>query len=972
MAALVQINKKMHKKKLAIILTASLLVLLIASYAIMSAVISSGVANSGGQNTTDIPEIKDGEAIYNGRAVVYPYVSKANIVSVAVSSHLDAFVMSRPETEIKNVYENYFMFYYGDENGELVAYYPEIMYEESGTNYTDFYATEGADGLNVYKIDYLCATIGALYFDQRIEPEADREAQLNRYGLDEEHRETIYFSYLDQNGKLSEHKIYIGDSLITGIGYYFMIEGRDHIYTSSASERLEYMLSEFESFLHSRLIPEGLAADGIYEPYLTTDYKQWKNKYYGINSGGLGMYPTLGSEVIVYADIEESAFYPDGDGEGDGFDRLGYYTMSLDLKKLSSRPELDRLIASLTTNAVGDYEGREIAATVISNVNEAKIGSVYAYRIHSLDAVLTDSGEREDAGYPALGADLVKVSYSCTVDGNSISTETCHAVIDLSKDSIIPENVKNTLLYSSVGDKFEGENALSFSTTYTEENSEIRELSLIITDIILISKLGSEGGVSYPKIITEDCIVTYNYKYLVDGKEIGEEDTATVDLSAITEGDDLQIKNALIGLPVSEGIDKCVLTEQIYCQPFMNFFTYRIKSIRGFVEKEAVVSFEFVNASKRDPFYGESIYKNTLENENRYYALDALACQMVTFLLGGIGASSSSQVSAGISGSETVAVGLTPQNMDKYSLYEGHTVYFELPRGISSIGGAASDEVDDYTYLDTLGCYLYISPLQSDGTRYIGSSLYGIIVKIEGTQFNYLEKSFEEYWSRDNLVMVDYTVIDKVTLELNMTDIFGKYEFDFDHKLIYISGNQHYDQMPEEGGTEYNFLTVNARPLSDRCYDTLFSQLLASEGREKMDIANVYNRVAGKPIASGHDTLGAACFKKILSLMYGTNYEGVIPEAEREAAVASSPKIMSISFRLDSSDYDYVYDFYRVSDRRVMVQIYRADSNGNAIDKSADDLSGFFISSYAAKKIVNAFDSLLNGQTVITDGGYWN
>lgn len=971
---MIQIKKKISKKQLTIILTASLLVILIAAYAIMSAIISSGVAGSGGgdSNSTEPPEIKDGEAIYNGRAVVYPYVSKGNIVSVAVSSHVDAFVMSRPETETKNVYEDYFMLYYGDENGELVAYYPEIMYEESGTDYKDFYATDGADGLNVYKIDYLCATIGALYFDQRIEPEDDREAQLNRYGLDEEHRETIYLSYLGSDGKLCEYKIFIGDSLITDVGYYFMIEGRDYIYTSSASERLEYLLSEFESFLHSRLIPEGLAADGIYEPYLTTDYKQWKNKYYGINSGGEGMYPTAGSEVIIYADIEESAFYPEGKGEGDGFDRYGYYTMSLDLSKLSKRSDLDRLIAALTKNAVGDYEGSEIAATVISNVNEAKIGSLYTYQIHSLDAVLTDSGEREDAGYPARDANLVKVSYSCTVDGKSISSEICHAVIDLSKENVIPQNVKNALLSASVGDKFDGENELSFSVTYTEENTEVRQLSLIITDIILISKIGAEGGVSYPKVIDEDCVVTYNYKYLVDGNEIGEEGISTVDLSSITDGENLKIKNALIGLPVSEGIDKCVLTEQIYCQPFMDFLTYRIRSIRGFVDREAVVSFEYVNASKRDPFYGESIYKNTLENENKYYALDALACQTVTFLLGGIGTSSSSQVSAGLLGSETVAVGLTPQNMDKYGLYDGHTVYFELPRGISRIGGSASNEVDDYTYLDTLGCYLYISPLQSDGTRYIGSSLYGIIAKIEGEQFNYLEKSFEEYWSRGNLVMVDYTIIDKVTLDLNMTDVFGKYEFDFDHKLIYISGNQHFDEMPEEGGTEYNFLTVNTRPLSDNCYDTLFSQILASEGREKLDIANVYNRVAGKPVASGHDTLGAASFKKILSLMYGTNYEGVIPEGEREELIASSPKIMSLSFRLNSSDFDYVYDFYRVSDRRVMVQIYRVDSEGNAIDKSADDLSGFFISNFAAKKIVNAFDSLLNGQTVNADGGYWD
>ena len=968
-------KRKIGKKSLAIIITASVLALLIAAYVIMSAVISSQSPGSGsGSAGSGIPEIKDGEAIYNNTAVVYPYISKSKIISVAVSSHKDAFVMSRPEGEEQGSYENYFMFFYQDTNGDLAAYYPDIMMEEADTSYTDFYSVEASDGLNMYKIDYLLAAIGALYFDQRIEPEEDRAAQLNRYGLGTDQRETVYISYLDDDGNTCEQKIFIGDKRITGVGYYFMLEGRDYIYTSAASDRFDYLLDDFESFLHSRLIPEGLAADGIYEPYLTTDYKQWTNKYYGINSGGLGMTVAPGSQVVVKADVLDTVYIDDGNSDyyADGYRRAGYSTISVDLNYITSRPEFNRLIAAIESSKVGNYADNEIVASIITDVNEAEIGKKYTYEIYGLEAVLADDGEHEEKGYAVGDNDLVKVIYNYRIDGITANVEPAHAVIDLSADSVIPEDIRAALRGACVGDDLTGSNLLSFDVVYSEENAHKRSVQLIVTDIRLITKIDEYGSISYLDEITEDCIVTYDYKYLVDGYEVGEEGSATVDLSSITEGEDLEIKNSLIGMNVSSNLDKCVLTETVYCQPFMDFLTYRISSVEGFVQKEMVVSFEFVNASQRDPFYGESIYANTLENENKYYALDAIACQNATFLLGGIGASSSGQVSAGLTGSETVAIGLTPENLSKYGLYDGYTIYFELPRGITAVSGSGDDELDDYTYLDTLGCYLYISKLQSDGTRYIGSSLYGIIVKIEGTQFNYLEKSFREYWARTNLVMMDYSNIDKVTLELDMSDVYGSYEFDLDHKTIYIVGNEHYDEKPESGGTEYNFLTVTARPLSERLSDTVFSAILAQEGRDSMNLANLYNRVAGEMFSIGHDTAGASYFKEMLRMLYSTNYSGVLTEEETEAAFDSAPKIMSISFRLSNSPYSYTYDFYRVSDRRVMVHVYRVDPSGNPVDGSADESSGFYISTFAAKKIINGFVNLLNGEELNVDEAYWS
>ena len=67
--------------------------------------------------------------------------------------------------------------------------------------------------------------------------------------------------------------------------------------------------------------------------------------------------------------------------------------------------------------------------------------------------------------------------------------------------------------------------------------------------------------------------------------------------------------------------------------------------------------------------------------------------------------------------------------------------------------------------------------------------MYDIIVKIDGKGFEFLEKSFDEYWTRRNLVMVNISLVDKVMVELGMEDVYGKYEFDLNHKQIYICKN---------------------------------------------------------------------------------------------------------------------------------------------------------------------------------------
>ena len=92
-------------------------------------------------------------------------------------------------------------------------------------------------------------------------------------------------------------------------------------------------------------------------------------------------------------------------------------------------------------------------------------------------------------------------------------------------------------------------------------------------------------------------------------------------------------------------------------------------------------------------------------------------------------------------------------------------------------------------------------------------------------------------------------------------------------------------------------------------------------------------------------------------------YQGILTEEEQAAGFAAK-KIMSFRFRLDAdnaSAHYYVYDFYRVDDRKIMVSMYQADSDGVPASSAVSD---FYISTFSFKKIVSSYLSLLDAEDV--------
>ena len=297
---MVNTAKKLTKKHIYIIITSLILALLITAYIIINALFNSGAIGGGDAGSGSVGGVtydeSIGESHYLGTPTVYPYVKKNNITKISVKSHVDDFVMQRPQKKDSGEYLSYFIFRYKDtDSGEYVDYMPNIAFTGEKFNYDSLYAVETSDGLNATKIEYLCAMIGALYFQNKVELKADtRDEQLKMYGLDSEHREVVEIDYLDEDGNEKKHTVYIGDKLITGAGYYFMLDGREMIYASAQSDRLSTMLSGFEKLISSRIVAASYGMDGSYEPYLTTGYKQWTNTYTDTE----GKLPTADSLVI--------------------------------------------------------------------------------------------------------------------------------------------------------------------------------------------------------------------------------------------------------------------------------------------------------------------------------------------------------------------------------------------------------------------------------------------------------------------------------------------------------------------------------------------------------------------------------------------------------------------------------------------------------------------------------------------------
>ena len=940
-----------------------------------------------------------GESSYLGLPIAYPVVDASKMTGISVwkvdeesgKTQL-SFAMTR---EGMDVYKNQFVLSYTDSNGNIVDYKPEIITADSYFNYDDLYASATSDGASysIPKLTYITSAIGVLYFDARIDyTEENKSTVLSRFGIGSD-SPTIIFTAEGADGKTITHTIRIGKKLITDSAYYFTVDDRPCVYATKTNY-FDYALQNFESFIHTTLISAGIESDSSYSPILTPGYKQWTNSVYKYRESDEGV-----REYYFVKDGDETAtdpwFVQENDRivaeayqiipyseqpDKDELDALnaifsdGYVItksgkkIEFDLSNTKDMREAKYVLSALLGKAAGEYDS--LTATVLGNFiqvefDEELIGAQYFYTITHVESVFEDGVEK------TVGTDTpneaVKVTYIRSINGE-VDEFAHHAIIPLDKN-VLPDGndeAYNTLVSAGVGELEEPIIFKNFYTAVTDTGITCN-IEAVMTDIVLIY---DKNGYN-TDTVKNDSYVMYryyvDYVYKLDGEEelyrfrVEGEKPAVIDMSEASE----DIRKAFVGktLNAVAGAYSTVISKsKIKCEPFMAFSSYDIKKISSAVRSELVVSFKF--RDEIDHFYRESVYENTLENENGVYAINAQACEAVIYLLGGLGKNAG--VSEGYKGLETVAVGITPDVMEKYGLYS-KTIYFELPRLLMEKEGADkgdSDEEEEETgfvgafdYHEKLCFTLYISEADEFGYRYVASDLYDIVAKVNASDFAFLDHSFLDLWVRRTLVLVNVTDLQRVKVNFNLDDFYGDYEFRLTHTTV------------DQSQKTTVFASANlAKPISDSAFLEYIKEygVAYGENGKGEKLGNFYYDVAGKDLVSKNETVGDANFKTFLETLYSVYYEETVSPEEQAEHIDEDP-IMTMRFDLlaKHGGKAYVYEFRRIDNGRVMVTFYSvADGRFSA------KVSDFCISTFAFKKLAYTFRDLLNAKELDSERPY--
>jgi hypothetical protein len=248
--------------------------------------------------------------------------------------------------------------------------------------------------------------------------------------------------------------------------------------------------------------------------------------------------------------------------------------------------------------------------------------------------------------------------------------------------------------------------------------------------------------------------------------------------------------------------------------------------------------------------------------------------------------------------------------------------------------------------------------------------MYDLIAVIDGEMFEFLEYDFAEFWARRHLLLVDYLDIENMEFSFNMDDLKGNYSINITHGELYLKDGKPTTSTDEDG--RYYSVSDILISQSGECRDTVFSKYLSENGLDSITLQELYDNIRGdgnKVLMGERDYLGSANYREFMYLLYGvyyTDYISDLTEAEKDAIKEGTP-LMTMSIELDSKARPYVYKFHRIDERRIMVTLCRADADGNQV---GEEVSDFYISTAAFKKVVGAFFDVLNVKDVDTEAGY--
>lgn len=937
----------MNKTTLRLLILLGVLALLVGSYFLIRALTPAEEPDE----PSDAMRYEPVEGEDTNANRLYPVVTYEGSTKTALT--LD--VLIRGEKGTYGIYkaenDSTFYFYTIDDEGEQQIYYPPIADVDPNFNYTDLYATEDMGlGLGLPRVMYLAVSAGNIAFTERIplsEDEEERQAQLQTYGLLDA-KNVMSLQYKNKAERQVRHTVTVGDLTPGNNGYYCLVDDRPYVYATS-TDSLQYILQPFAYYVSPALIAPGTQGQSYsqFEAYVTVSFREFVNRVYKDSTVEI---PT-DAKVLVTGRKRTAA--------DEAYD--AWTTLEFNLKTLSEDKAFDRLVTMLTRERVGDVsllftqqlpleESRRLLFTDTDT-------RAYTYTVTRVDALLRESTEVTGG---TVGDDTVlKISYTCQKDDDP-TLLTSQGILDLSVAPLDAET-RAALAALPVGEDLSASEQVRFTVNYTKDTSDQRYLHMTVDEILAI--FDTEGNSL--DTVTDESVIYCRYHYTIEGKDTSPI-VGVLDLSKTTGDYGDSLREKLVGQGIGSELDLTVYTYIEQYELIYSYEEYEVSEILSFVVEEEIVAFGFENEEDRDPFYRETYFSNQLPKGHPYrlYGLNDTICQAVIRALGGI--QEDATKAAGLFGSETVAIGLTPTLLEEYGLY-ANTVYLEVPRGITTVTTASG--ATEFRWLYTLPFTMLISDVKYDpdtgeAFRYVASDLYDIVVRIDADTFSFLEYSFVDYWARETMLMVDLSDIQSLKVETFLDDFSGSY--DFRVQLL---------NVPMSDGTTYEWRRINVLVGEGCTHESLLAYMAQASGKELqqtddgalLNLNYIYDHAWGVTDATyGKNYAGDGYFREWLESLYYVGYGGVLTE-EEQAAYLQTDMLMRMTLDLEGKANDYVFEFYRGTDRRVMVRMYQVNDDGVMQGAAVQD---FYISTYGFKKIVGGVNAMLSGVAITGADGY--
>ena len=987
------------------------------------------------------PTLEDGEAYYymgstaiKDVVLMYPQLTQSDLHQIRVHNTKG---------------ENYFFFH--NKNGALDyfalgqtdnsawtwesddLYFPPILNEYSGTfDYTSLY-----DGTST--LPAMLAAVGTVVIDERIKPEDGVFDQqfLSKYGLssadDPAYFELITYlrdgrgnylfaslvdgsllvGYDETDGKYyciteagtkgeeypygeetltpaadtdSSTRVYVGNPTVDDTGYYLYLEGRNTVYTVSGGYLADVVERDMGYYVAPRAViqSESSYANQL-TPYFTIFHGSFTDEVGAPVEGGMTLGFTTDSIWTVDSDTTPHS----------GIWEYGKYT-ALDL----SERDLNPLFAAyLVGRQVGDTLDMLLPAA-----NLAETGKEVSYTLLRVEGIF-DGDTYVKTGTVSDG-DGVVISYTqpgaLTGDG---TRATLYGYVDLSRTDL-PQELRDLL----VGQTVMSDSYLNQTWTYTYGTAH-PDLYTVTVQMEKIAGVKRPDGTSL-KVVTYGSEVELSYVFLEEGKPLGSYDlTLKIPAEADFESDSAWVEagyaegtvytmrtlaRALIGKEVKsylagDGTSSLTVDIQYPIEYIEDFTLYDGATVEFATDYEEILSFAHTNS--KSVFYGSGVYSILAPLDKTLYGLDGDAAYKVL------------QRFENLVGDETVDVGLDTEAMRKYGLY-AYQVYYEMPRDCYSADNNGSSS---FFYKSKIGFHLYISEVQPDGSRYVGSDQYDIVIRFDaGDTFDFVDWDFETSWVQNNLLLISYENLRGMVFDLNYAEEEYNHVWGFDvavdraypyPKQTWKDGElvTTYDYMPRlfaslvDGGKgdgsaltyeelraifDYE-VTTDTEDYSELPYN---SQTHIQAGRYIQTISDnlryIYELQNGRDLDAVYgnkntfDTVngdGTYYLRVLLFLLNSTRYWGAAADDLTEADIAAlmaddANRTMTLALTLNDTagkEYGYTLRFYNYS--------------GHSLVSITDERAGgaeshyFYVQAREVNRIAEAVIALTQGQEIDVD-----